>query len=415
MSTSVTDAGNVQQPEDVGNPANTIYVGNLDQRVTDTMLHEIFETVGTVVNVKIVSVRRHTSYAGVNYAFVEFADQRVAEQAIQDMNGRKIFNYEIRANWAQQANNSQVQKEDTASHYHVFVGDIAPEITDDSLVQAFSVFGTMSEAHVMWDPVSGKSRGFGFVAFRDKTDAEQAIATMNGEWLGTRAIRCNWATQKGQTATPAPQPGQQLPYEVVIHQTPAYVTSIYIGNLPPNVSQTDLVQPFQRFGYVQEVKLQAERGFAFVKMDTHENAANAIVHLQNINLNGSIAKLSWGKDRPPPGWQNYGGYHQPQQQNWNNGGPQMQYGGGGGGGNGIGRGNHRNNAAPNNTVFGVPAHLTNGYAFHNPAPGNIPSLDPHGGSAVAAAHAAQWNQQAAVAAQQQQQKLYDQYNGSNNI
>lgn len=41
----------------------------------------------------------------------------------------------------------------------------------------------------------------------------------------------------GQTATPAPQPGQQLPYEIVIHQTPAYVTSIYIGNLPPNVSR----------------------------------------------------------------------------------------------------------------------------------------------------------------------------------
>ncbi|KAI7874616.1 uncharacterized protein EV154DRAFT_569687 [Mucor mucedo] len=396
--------------EEGGNPANTIYVGNLDQRVTDTMLHEIFETVGAVVSVKIVSVRRHTSYAGVNYAFVEFADQRVAEQAIQDMNGRKIFNYEIRANWAQQANNNQVQKEDTASHFHVFVGDIAPEITDDALVQAFSVFGTMSEAHVMWDPVSGKSRGFGFVAFRDKTDAEQAIATMNGEWLGSRAIRCNWATQKGQTATPAPQPGQQLPYEVVIHQTPAYVTSIYIGNLPPNVSQTELVQPFQRFGYVQEVKLQADRGFAFVKMDTHENAANAIVHLQNINLNGSIAKLSWGKDRPPPGWQNYGGYHQQPQQNYgapspmgygnnNNGGRNGQgVGGGPGGNNNGGRGG-------NNNVFGVPAHLTNGYAFHNA--GNIPSLDPHGGSAVAAAHAAQWNQQAAVA---QQQKLYDQYN-----
>lgn len=53
----------------------------------------------------------------------------------------------------------------------------------------------------MWDPVSGKSRGFGFVAFRDKTDAEQAIATMNGEWLGSRAIRCNWATQKGNKIT----------------------------------------------------------------------------------------------------------------------------------------------------------------------------------------------------------------------
>jgi nucleolysin TIA-1/TIAR len=29
----------------------------------------------------------------VNYAFVEFADPRIAEQAIQDMNGRKIFNF----------------------------------------------------------------------------------------------------------------------------------------------------------------------------------------------------------------------------------------------------------------------------------------------------------------------------------
>lgn len=94
----------------------------------------------------------------------------------------------------------------------------------------------------------------------------------------------------------------------------------------------------------------------------------------------------------------------------------MQYGnnnngrgpGGGGGGGGPG-GN--NNGRGNNNVFGVPAHLTNGYAFHNA--GNIPSLDPHAGSAVAAAHAAQWNQQAAVA---QQQKLYDQYNnGPNNI
>jgi nucleolysin TIA-1/TIAR len=54
-----------------------------------------------------------------------------------------ILQQEIRANWAQQANNS-VTKEDTATHFHVFVGDIAPEITDEALVQAFSAFGTMS-------------------------------------------------------------------------------------------------------------------------------------------------------------------------------------------------------------------------------------------------------------------------------
>ncbi|CAO3626573.1 unnamed protein product [Cunninghamella blakesleeana] len=279
------------------------------------MLQEIFATIGVVLQVKIVVVKRHGPYVGVNYGFVEYADQRAAEQAIQDMNGRKIFNHEIKVNWAQPGAQN---KEDTSNHFHVFVGDLAPEITDDMLVKAFSAFNSMSEAHVMWDPVSGKSRGFGFAAFRDKTDAEQAIATMNGEWLGSRAIRCNWATQKGQTATPPPQPGQQLPYEIAVHQTPAYVTSVYVGNLPPETNQNDLLQPFQRFGFVQEIKLQADRGFAFVKMDTHENAANALVQLQNINIHGRPAKLSWGKDRPPTGWQNHhhGGFQQQHQQNW---------------------------------------------------------------------------------------------------
>ena len=75
-------------------------------------------------------------------------------------------------------------------------------------------YGIISEARVMWDQSTGKSRGFGFVAFRERADAEQAIATMNGEWLGSRAIRCNWANQKntGAAATPATgQPGS-APY-----------------------------------------------------------------------------------------------------------------------------------------------------------------------------------------------------------
>ena len=40
----------------------------------------------------------------------------------------------------------------------------------------------------MWDPKTGKSRGYGFVSFRERIDAEQAIATMNGEWLGMHLL-----------------------------------------------------------------------------------------------------------------------------------------------------------------------------------------------------------------------------------
>jgi nucleolysin TIA-1/TIAR len=48
----------------------------------------------------------------------------------------------------------------------------------------------------MWDQNSGKSRGFGFVSFEDRAEADKAINTMNGLVLGSKAIRCNWANQK---------------------------------------------------------------------------------------------------------------------------------------------------------------------------------------------------------------------------
>jgi nucleolysin TIA-1/TIAR len=289
-------------------------VGNLSPRVTEYMLTEIFAVAGPVQHVKIIPDRNY-QHGGLNYGFVEYMDMRAAETALQTLNGRKIFDTEIRVNWAYQG---QQNKEDTSNHFHVFVGDLSPEVNDDVLAKAFSAFGTLSDARVMWDMNSGKSRGYGFLAFRDKTDAEQAIATMNGEWLGSRAIRVNWANQKTQGGPPtsstgspmssggtAPAPmnflGGPLSYETVVQQTPAYNTTVYVGNLVPYCTQADLIPLFQSIGYLSEIRMQADRGFAFVKLDTHEHAAMAIVQLQGQMVHGRPIKCSWGKDRADAG------------------------------------------------------------------------------------------------------------------
>jgi nucleolysin TIA-1/TIAR len=158
-----------------------LYVGNLDPRVTDYILGEVFASVGPVRNVKIIP-DKHYQHGGLNYGFVEMADHRSADQALQALNGRKIYGYEIRVNWAFTGN---AQREDTTNHYHVFVGDLSPEVNDAALVKAFKAFGSLSDARVMWDSASGKSRGYGFVAFREKADAEQAINTMNDQFVST--------------------------------------------------------------------------------------------------------------------------------------------------------------------------------------------------------------------------------------
>jgi len=90
----------------------------------------------------------------------------------------------------------------TTGRYYVFVGDLSPEVDDDILAMAFSAFGTMSDARVMWDNNSGKSHGYGFLAFVDKTDAEWAIVIMNGKRLGSREIRVDWANQETQGTPP---------------------------------------------------------------------------------------------------------------------------------------------------------------------------------------------------------------------
>lgn len=290
-----------------------LYVGGLDPRVTEDVLRQIFETTGHVQNVKIIPDKNAKGY---NYGFVEYDDPGAAERAMQTLNGRRVHQSEIKVNWAYQSNTTS--KEDTSNHFHIFVGDLSNEVNDEVLLQAFSAFGSVSEARVMWDMKTGRSRGYGFVAFRDRPDAEKALSSMDGEWLGSRAIRCNWANQKGQPSiaqqqamqamgmTPTtpfghhhfPTHGMQS-YDMVVNQTPAWQTTCYVGNLTPYTTQNDLVPLFQNFGFVVESRFQADRGFAFIKMDTHENAALAICQLNGYNVNGRPLKCSWGKDKNP--------------------------------------------------------------------------------------------------------------------
>lgn len=304
---SPTSGGQVRRAAPEPNK-RALYVGGLDPRVTEDVLKQIFETTGHVVSVKIIPDKNFNS-KGFNYGFIEYDDPGAADRAMNTLNGRRVHQAEIRVNWAYQSNN--VSKEDTSNHFHIFVGDLSNEVNDEVMSQAFSAFGSVSEARVMWDMKTGRSRGYGFVAFRDRADAEKALASMDGEWLGSRAIRCNWANQKGQPSisqqqamaamgmTPTtpfghhhfPTQGVQS-YEMVVNQTPTWQTTCYVGNLTPYTTQTDLVPLFQNFGYVVETRFQSDRGFAFIKMDTHENAAMAICQLSGYNVNGRPLKCS---------------------------------------------------------------------------------------------------------------------------
>jgi hypothetical protein len=179
-----------------------LYVGNLSPRVTDYMLTEIFAVAGTVVSAKIVQDRNFT-HGGMNYGFVEYADMRAADQALQTLNGRKLFDTDIRVNWAYQGN---ANKEDTQHHFHVFVGDLSPEVNDEVLNKAFGAFGSLSEARVMWDMNSGKSRGYGFLSFRWAQRFLMILSMLT--WQGTSGRRPGYRDNERRMARISSYPSQ---------------------------------------------------------------------------------------------------------------------------------------------------------------------------------------------------------------
>ncbi|KAL2911635.1 E3 ubiquitin-protein ligase pub1 [Polyrhizophydium stewartii] len=279
--------------QQAANPnSRKLYVGNLDFRVTEAMLHQLFSPLGDIAAVKIVHERSTRTPQTTKYGFVEYQDHRSAEQAIQQLAGFKMFSNELRINWA--IPSSQPHKNEIVNHHHIFVGDLGPGVTDQILAKAFSQFGTLSDARVMWDHTTGKSRGYGFVAFRERKDAERAISEMNGEWLGNRPIRCNWANQKSQ---PEHSTTHTLTYEAVAAESSPFNTTVYVGNLAPGTSQQQIARLFQPFGYISELRMQGEKGYAFVKLDSHQNAAMAIVTLNGTVVNSRSLKCSWGRER----------------------------------------------------------------------------------------------------------------------
>lgn len=78
----------------------------------------------------------------------------------------------------------------------LFVGGLSWDTTDDGLRQAFAVHGEITEAKVITDRDTGRSRGFGFVTFTKDEDAKTAITKMDGTSLDGKTIKVNEAQEK---------------------------------------------------------------------------------------------------------------------------------------------------------------------------------------------------------------------------
>ena len=136
------------------------YVGNLHKNATESVLKALFAVIGNVVDVKMIN---DAALSANHYCFITYETHICAQRALAAMNGREVYKMPLKVNWATRPDGI---KKDTSSNcpfviyeskfqfvedHHIFVGDLAQELTTLDLQKEFEKFGDISEARVVRD------------------------------------------------------------------------------------------------------------------------------------------------------------------------------------------------------------------------------------------------------------------------
>ena len=93
------------------------------------------------------------------------------------------------------------------AHFRLFVGNLAGEVTDESLLKAFSRYPSVQKARVVRDKRTTKSKGYGFVSFSDGEEYFQAAREMQGKYIGSHPVLLRRSTTEIRPVVPGNKKG----------------------------------------------------------------------------------------------------------------------------------------------------------------------------------------------------------------
>ncbi|XP_047089612.1 polyadenylate-binding protein RBP47B' [Lolium rigidum] len=296
-------AGPYHQPTTL-EEVRTLWIGDLQYWADENYLYSCFAHTGEVQSVKLI--RNKLSNLPEGYGFIEFISHEAAERVLQAYNGAQMPGTEhtFRLNWA--SFSSGEKRPDAGPDHSIFVGDLAPDVTDYLLQETFRVnYSSVRGAKVVTDPNTGRSKGYGFVKFADENEKTRAMSEMNGVYCSTRPMRIS-------AAIPKKSAGSQLPYGAAkaVYPAAAYTipqaqtvmpdsdltnTTIFIGNLDPNVTEEELRQICAQLGDLIYVKIPVGKGCGFVQYVSRASAEEAVQRLHGTLIGQQVVRLSWGR------------------------------------------------------------------------------------------------------------------------
>ncbi|KAI1924592.1 Spliceosome-associated protein 49 [Ophidiomyces ophidiicola] len=217
----------------------TVYVGNLDERVTDSLVWELMLQAGRIVNVHLPKDRVTQAHQG--YGFVEFISEEDAEYASRIMNQVRLYGKPIRVNKA-----SADKQKTVEVGAELFVGNLDPMVTEQMLYDTFSRFGSLVSMPKVARDDANLSKGYGFVSFSNFEASDDAVNNMNGQYLMNKEISVQYAYKKdGKGERHGDEAERMLAAQARKHnvqpQTQAIPPQLPGGPPPPPIAPTPMI------------------------------------------------------------------------------------------------------------------------------------------------------------------------------
>lgn len=194
--------------------------------------------------------------------------------------------------------------EDVLKRRTLFVRSLPYTATSEALSTHFSFIAPLKHATVVADPITKKSRGFGFVTFTDSEDARRAVKELNGADFEGRKLKVEIAQprHRDDAGKQATKDKKEKEKEDVKKRAPRLI----VRNLPWSVKEPQqLIKIFQSYGKVRGVIIPRKndkpggemRGFAFVTMKGYKNAERAIEKTNGMEIDGRVVAVDWAVEK----------------------------------------------------------------------------------------------------------------------
>lgn len=249
----------------------SLYVGELDEAVTEAMLFELFSSIGQVASIRVC--RDAVTRRSLGYAYVNYNNTSDGERAMEELNYTVIKGRPCRIMWSQR--DPALRK---TGQGNVFIKNLDTAIDNKALHDTFASFGNILSCKVAQDEF-GNSKGYGFVHYETAEGATTAIKSVNGMLLNEKKVFV----------------GHHIPRkdrDSKVDEMKANFTNIYVKNIESEVTDEEFRALFDKFGEVSSASIAREpesgksRGFGFVNFVKHEEASTAVEDLHDKDFKG---------------------------------------------------------------------------------------------------------------------------------